>query len=132
MAPNNTIDAASGTIQLKAKFANDDDHLWPGEFVNTRTQADVLRNVVVVPTQAVQHGPDGLFVYEIKPDQTVAQTTVQVGYEDQGRSVVTSGLNGGETVVVAGQSRLSPGTHVKTKAAPAAPPAAPPAAGSQS
>jgi multidrug efflux system membrane fusion protein len=66
----------------------------------------------------VQHGPNGLFVYVVKPDQTVAQTTIQEGYQDAGRSVVTKGLSGSEKIVVTGQSRLSPGTHVQAKAAP--------------
>jgi membrane fusion protein, multidrug efflux system len=112
LTPNNTIDTTSGTISLKANFANQDDHLWPGQFVNTRTQVDVLHNAVTIPTLAVQHGPDGLFVYQVKPDQTVAQTNIQVGYQDDGQSVVTSGLSGTETIVVTGQSRLSPGTRV--------------------
>ena len=62
-----------GTISLKATFANPDDHLWPGQFVNTRVQVTTLQNAITLPTVAVQHGPDGLFVYVVKPDQTVAQ-----------------------------------------------------------
>ncbi len=118
LTPNNTIDTTTGTISLKATFANTDDHLWPGEFVNTRVQVGTLQKAVTIPTVAVQHGPDGLFVYVVKPDQTVAQTTIQEGYEDDGRAVVTKGLSGNENVVVTGQSRLSPGTHVQAKAAP--------------
>jgi multidrug efflux system membrane fusion protein len=113
MTPNNTINTTTGTISLKARFANDDDHLWPGQFVNTRVQVDTLRKVVTIPQLAVQHGPDGLFVYAVKPDQTVAQVNIQVGYQDGGRSVVTKGLSGNQQVVVSGQSRLGPGTHVK-------------------
>jgi multidrug efflux system membrane fusion protein len=113
-----TIDTTTGTISLKASFANADDHLWPGEFVNTRVQVGTLQKAVTVPTVAVQHGPNGLFVYVVKPDQTVAQTTIQEGYQDAGRSVVTKGLSGSEKIVVTGQSRLSPGTHVQAKAAP--------------
>jgi multidrug efflux system membrane fusion protein len=124
LTPNNTIDTTSGTISLKATFANADDHLWPGEFVNTRTQVETLHNAVTVPVVAVQHGPNGLFVYVVKPDQTVAVTSVREGYQDNGRAVITKGLSGNETVVVAGQSRLSPGTRVQAKAATDAPPAA--------
>ncbi len=113
MTPNNSIDATTGTISLKASFTNADDHLWPGEFVNARVQVNVLQHVVTIPTLAVEHGPDGLFVYTVKPDQTVAPVPLQVGYQDGGRSVVTKGLNGTETVVVSGQSRLAPGTKVK-------------------
>jgi membrane fusion protein, multidrug efflux system len=117
LTPNNTIDTSSGTISLKATFANQDDHLWPGQFVNTRVQVDTLHKAVTVPNLAVQHGPDGLFVYTIKPDHTVAQTPVQQGYQDDGRTVITKGLSGSEDIVVTGQSRLSPGTRVQAKAA---------------
>jgi multidrug efflux system membrane fusion protein len=113
VTPNNTINTTTGTISLKAKFANDDDHLWPGQFVNIRVQVDTLHKAVTIPSLAVQHGPDGLFVYTVKPDQTVAQANIQVGYQDAGRSVVTKGLAENQSVVVSGQSRLGPGTHVK-------------------
>ena len=63
MTPNNTIDTATGTISMKATFHNDDNHLWPGEFVNARIQVDMLRHAISVPAAAVQHGPDGTFVY---------------------------------------------------------------------
>jgi membrane fusion protein, multidrug efflux system len=117
VTPNNTIDTTTGTISLKATFANQDDHLWPGQFVNTRVQVGTLHNAVTIPTLAVQHGPDGLFVYVVKPDQTVAQQNVQIGYEDNGRSVVTKGLGAGQAVVVAGQSRLEPGVRVAAASA---------------
>ncbi len=122
LTPNNTIDTSSGTISLKATFANQDDHLWPGEFVNARVQVATLQNAITVPTVAVQHGPNGLFVYVVKPDKTVAQTDVQEGYQDDGRTVITKGLAANETVVVTGQSRLSPGTRVQAKAASTTPP----------
>jgi len=112
LTPDNTIDTATGTISLKATFDNQNDHLWPGEFVNARVQVATFPKAVTVPVVAVQHGPDGLFVYVVKPDRTVGQANVRIGYEDGGRAVVTAGLSGGETVVVAGQSRLSPGTRV--------------------
>jgi multidrug efflux system membrane fusion protein len=131
LTPNNTIDTSSGTIALKATFDNQDDHLWPGQFVNTRVQVETLHKAITIPGVAVQHGPEGLFVYVVKPDQTVAQTTVQEGYQDNGRSVITKGLQGNETVVVTGQSRLSPGTRVQAKAADQAPPG-PPSDGSSS
>ena len=125
LTPNNTIDTTSGTISLKATFANDNDRLWPGQFVNTRLQVEILQHAVTIPALAVQHGPDGLFVYTVKPDQTVAQTDIQIGYQDDGGVVVTKGLSGNETVVVSGQTRLSPGTHITTGGAPAAPPSQP-------
>jgi multidrug efflux system membrane fusion protein len=113
LTPNNTIDTSTGTISLKATFANNDDHLWPGQFANVRLQVGTLHNVVIVPTLAVQHGPDGLFVYVVKPDQTVDQVNVKIAYQDAGRSVVAQGLSANQTVVVSGESRLAPGTHVK-------------------
>lgn len=113
VTPNNTIDTTTGTISLKATFPNKDEHLWPGQFVNTRVQVNILHQAITIPELAVQHGPNGLFVYVVKPDQTVAQANIEVGYEDNGRAVVTKGLAGNETIVVSGQSRLAPGTHVK-------------------
>jgi multidrug efflux system membrane fusion protein len=112
LTPNNTIDTTTGTISLKATFENKDDHLWPGQFVNTRVQVNTLHNAITVPALAVEHGPAGLFVYVVKPDRTVDQANIQVGYEDNGEAVVTKGLASSQTVVVAGQSRLAPGTRV--------------------
>jgi membrane fusion protein, multidrug efflux system len=112
LTPNNTIDTTTGTISLKATFANDDDHLWPGQFVNSRVQVGTLRQVVSVPELSVQHGPDGTFIYVAKPDNTVAQVPIQVGDSVDGRTVVSKGLSGNETVVVSGQSRLQPGSHI--------------------
>jgi multidrug efflux system membrane fusion protein len=114
MTPNNAIDTTTGTISLKASFPNEDDHLWPGQFVNARLQVATLPRAVTIPTIAVQHGPDGLYVFLVKPDATVTQTPVQVGYEDSGMTVVTKGVSGADTVVVSGQSRLAPGMKVKT------------------
>lgn len=118
LTPNNTIDTATGTISLKANFDNKDDRLWPGQFVNTRVRVEVLQNAVILPVPAVQHGPDGLFVYVVKPDQTVAQVAIQTGYQDDNEAVVTKGLSGKETVVMSGQSRLSPGVRVAATTAP--------------
>jgi multidrug efflux system membrane fusion protein len=112
MTPNNTIDTTTGTISLKATFANLDDHLWPGQFVNARVQVGTISNAVTISEPAVEHGPDGTFVYTVKPDGTVAQTNVQVGEQVAGRIVIAKGLTGHETVVVSGQSRLAPGVHV--------------------
>jgi multidrug efflux system membrane fusion protein len=116
MAPNNAIDTATGTISLKARFANADDHLWPGQFVNVRLQVGTLSHALTVPALAVQHGPDGLYVFQVKPDQTVVQTAINVGTQDSGNNgldVVTRGLTSGATVVVSGQYRLVPGARVK-------------------
>jgi multidrug efflux system membrane fusion protein len=113
LTPNNTIDTTTGTISLKANFANDDGHLWPGQFVNARVRVDTLKDVVTVPVPAIEHGPDGLFVYVTKPDGSVDQVDVQVGYQTDDEAVVTKGLSGRETVVVSGQSRLAPGIRVR-------------------
>jgi membrane fusion protein, multidrug efflux system len=112
LTPDNTIDTTTGTISLKATFDNADDHLWPGQFVNTRVQVGTVQKAVTVPRVAIQHGPDGLFVYFVKPDQTVGQASVEIGYQNEDRTVVTKGLSGTETVVVSGQSRLAPGARV--------------------
>ena len=80
------MDTTTGTISLKATFGNDDDHLWPGQFVNARVQVGVLHKAVTVPVLAVQHGPDGLFVYVVKPDRTVDQVNIQVSYQDGDRT----------------------------------------------
>ncbi len=116
ITPNNTIDTATGTISLKAQFTNAERKLWPGEFVDAHIQLALEKNAVTIPPSAIQHGPDDLYVYVIKPDQTVARQTVKVGYEDEGVAVVTDGLSGNEQVVTNGQVRLQPGAHVKVNA----------------
>lgn len=117
LTPNNTIDQASGTISLKATVPNDDEHLWPGQFVNVRVQVNTIPHALTVPVAAVQHGPDGLFVYVVKPDQTVDQANVKVGHEDDKIAVVTDGLSASQAVVVNGQARLSPGTKIRPASA---------------
>jgi multidrug efflux system membrane fusion protein len=112
LTPNNAIDTNTGTISLKATFTNDDDRLWPGEFVNAHLLVDTLHNAVTVPVTAVVHGPDGLFVYSVQPNSTVQQQPVEVGYQDGGTAVITKGLQAGTQVVVAGQARLAPGARV--------------------
>ncbi|MEJ1974989.1 MAG: efflux RND transporter periplasmic adaptor subunit [Acetobacteraceae bacterium] len=110
--PNNSIDTSTGTIQLKAVFPNERERLWPGEFVAAHLQLALLRNVVTVPLPAVQHGPGGLYVYTVTPNQTVAQQTIAVGYENGQTAVVTKGLKDGDAVVLTGQARLEPGVRV--------------------
>jgi multidrug efflux system membrane fusion protein len=122
LTPNNSIDTTTATIQLKATFPNDNDKLWPGEFVNARLLVSTLHQAVTVPLPAVQHSPDGLFVYTVGPDNTVKMQTVQVGYQDAATAVITKGLQGNQNVVLAGQSRLTPG--IRVTATPANSPAA--------
>jgi multidrug efflux system membrane fusion protein len=109
---NNSIDAQTGTITLKAEFPNLDDKLWPGQFSSGRLRLRLASKVLTVPPPAVQHGPDGLYAYVIKPDNTAERREIKVGYQDATASVVTDGLHEGETVVVSGQLRLQPGTRV--------------------
>jgi multidrug efflux system membrane fusion protein len=112
MTPNNTIDTTTGTISFKATFENQDNHLWPGQFVNARVQVGTVHDAVTIPDAAVQHGPDGTFVYTVGSDGTVAQADVVVGDQVDGLIVITKGLAANATVVVSGQSRLAPGVHV--------------------
>jgi membrane fusion protein, multidrug efflux system len=128
LTPNNTIDTSTGTISLKATFANTDDHLWSGQFVNAEVTVSTLPKAVTVPTLAVNHGPDGTFVYVVAANGTAQQVNVTAGHQWDNRQVITKGLSGNETIVVNGQSRLAPGTPVKATAAAGdgAPASAPP------
>lgn len=110
---NNMVDQATGTIQMKADFANRDERLWPGEFVNVRVTLRVRRNVPTVPSQTVEDGPDGHFAYVIKPNDTVERRAVTVAAIQDGIAVVTKGLRPGERVVVDGQFRLTNGSRIR-------------------
>jgi len=112
---NNTVDEATGTIQLKATFPNENDVLWPGQFVHVALNLSELTNAVVVPSQAVQTGQNGVFIYVVKADQTVEERQVTIGIMYQGETVVQTGLKAGETVVTDGQLRLAPGVKVNVK-----------------
>ena len=109
---DSAIDTTTGTIKLKAVFANQDDSLWPGQFVNVRMQVDVRSGAVTVPSGAVQRGAQGLYVFSVKPDGTAAVRPVDVLQDDGKVAVIGTGIEPGETVVVAGQSRLTNGTRV--------------------
>lgn len=121
---DNQIDAATATVKLKAKFANTDDALWPGQFVNVRLQLGVESGAISVPDAAVQRGPNGSYVYVIGADHTVSMRTIATGASESGSTLVTSGLKAGERIVVDGQYRLQPGAKVTetgpTSASPAA------------
>ena len=123
---NNTVDQASGTIRMKATFANADNVLWPGLSVSTRLLVETLKQVVVVPEDAVQHGPNGLYAYVVGTDNKVALQDIKVGPDDQGQSVVLQGLSAGQNVVTEGQYRLQQGALVQATApdTPGAPPSA--------
>jgi multidrug efflux system membrane fusion protein len=121
---DNMIDQATGTIHLKARFDNDDERLWPGEFVNLRLILSTHKGVATVPQQTVQVGPNGYYAYVIKPDNTVERRVVEVASMQDGLAVISKGLTAGEKVVVDGQYRLTEGARVNPTAA-----AAPGAAG---
>ena len=112
---DNSIDTQTGTITLKAQFPNLDDKLWPGQFTTARLRLRVAAGALTVPPSAVQHGPDGLYVYVVKPDNTAARVDVKIGYQDQVSTIVTDGLHEGDTVVLSGQLRLQPGTRVDAR-----------------
>jgi multidrug efflux system membrane fusion protein len=118
LTPDNSIDPATGTIKLKASFPNPGNALWPGQFVNIRLLSAVEKNVLTVPTAAVQHGPSGLYAYVVKPDATVARQDVAIAYDNGTTAVITKGLAAGDTVVVAGQSRLQEGARVAATGQP--------------
>lgn len=110
---DNQISSDSGTFRARALFNNSDNSLWPGQFVNVRMQLRTIGGGVVIPTQAVMRGPDGEYVYIVKPDSTVAMQTVKSGVEVGDSNVqITEGLKGGERVVSEGQFRLKPGSKV--------------------
>ena len=114
---DNTVDTNTGTIGLKATFANPDRQLWPGQFVNVHLQLSVQSNAIVVPSPAVQTGQNGQFVFVVKQDQTVAMQPVEAGTTYGNDTVITKGLHPGETVVTDGQLMLLPGAKVKIKPA---------------
>jgi membrane fusion protein, multidrug efflux system len=124
LTPNNAIDTGTGTIQLLAMFPNENERLWPGEFINAHLRVEVLHSAVAVPAVAVQHGPNGVFVFIVRPDGTTATQAVALGYLAGDTVVIRRGLQGGEMVVTSGQSRLAPGTRVAVQQE-APPPAAP-------
>lgn len=115
---DNAIDPATGTIHLKAAFANTDERLWPGEFVNAQVVLSVRKGVPTVPAQTVQEGPNGHYVYVIEKDDTVKRRTVEVLSEQQGIAVIGKGLEPGERVVIDGQYRLVEGARVRIQQAP--------------
>lgn len=111
---DNQIDQTTSTIRLKARFANDDERLWPGEFVHLRVQVDTRKDAVTVPSVALQRGPQGVYAWVVKPDNTADQRPITATTVDD-VAIVTKGLAPGDRVVVNGQYRLQPGSPVDTK-----------------
>jgi membrane fusion protein, multidrug efflux system len=112
---DNTVDTTTGTIKLKGAFANKARRLWPGQFVNVILTLATRSDAVVVPTQAIQTGQQGQFVFVVKPDLTVDSRPVAVGFALGDESVIEKGLEAGETVVTDGQLRLITGTKVEVQ-----------------
>lgn len=110
---DNGVDVATGTIQLKAIVANDDEKLAPGQFVGVSLVLDTLKEAVVIPTEAVQQGPGGSFLFVAKEDSTVEIRKVRVASVQKQFAIVAEGLAGGETVVTEGHLRLTPGARIK-------------------
>lgn len=110
---DNTVDASTGTIHLKATFENRDGMLWPGQFVNVALTLDTLRDATVVPSEAVQEGRQGQVVFVVKPGNTVEIRPVSTGFSRGRVTVIEKGLAPGETVVVDGQMALFPGAPVR-------------------
>ncbi|MFI3272058.1 MAG: efflux RND transporter periplasmic adaptor subunit [Pseudomonadota bacterium] len=112
---SNAVDATTGTIALRALFANEDRNLWPGQFVNVELSLGQLENVITVPTSAIQHGIAGSYVYVVSPENTADFRIVTVGAKDEGRVEVRSGVHAGERVVVEGFMRLRPDALMEVK-----------------
>ncbi len=117
---DNFVDQASATMRLKAVFANEDERLWPGDFVNARVLLEVRRDAVTIPSAAVQRGPDGIFTWVVTPVDLVEVRTISSGPTTGGQTIVVRGLAQGERVVVDGQYKLRPNARV-TVNAPAGP-----------
>jgi multidrug efflux system membrane fusion protein len=114
---DNQVDQTTGTVKLKGEFPNADLQLWPGQFVNVRVLIDTLRQVVVVPTAAIQRGPDGPFVYVLKNDSTVTVRRVRLTQQDDVQAVVATGLQADERVITTGFGRLTEGAQVTVSSA---------------
>jgi len=112
---DNQIDQLTSTIRLKARFPNEDSRLWPGEFVRIRAQIDAREHVVTIPPPALQRGPNGLYAWVIKSDNTAEQRNLDAQTVDGDTVIVSRGLKAGENVVVSGQYRLQAGTRVDAK-----------------
>jgi multidrug efflux system membrane fusion protein len=112
---DNAVDSTTGTIKLKATFENPDNRLWPGQFVNVALTLVTQPNAVVVPSQAVQTGQVGQYVFVVKKDMTAEYRPVVAGNSVAGKTIIQKGLEAGETLVTDGQLRLVPGMKVAVK-----------------
>jgi multidrug efflux system membrane fusion protein len=121
---DNQIDTTTGTGKLKAVFANKDRSLWPNEFVNIHLLLEVRKNNIVVPAAAIQRGPQGTYVFGVKPDKTAEMRPVTVSFSEGNFAAISKGVSQGDMVVTDGQDKLQSGTHVeiRTGAAPGSAP----------
>jgi multidrug efflux system membrane fusion protein len=110
---DNQIDPSTGTIRMKATFANTNLHLWPGQFANTRLLLTVRSNAIVVPASVVQRGPDGSYAFVVQDDDTVQMQRLKVDFIEQQEAVIAEGLQPGQKVVIDGQYKLQPGSKIR-------------------
>lgn len=115
---DNQIDPATGTGKLKGVFDNTESALWPNQFVNVHLLLEVRKNTLVVPAAAVQRGPQGTYVFTVKPDKTAEMRKVEVGFSEGNLTALASGLQPGEIVVTDGQDKLQPGSRVEIRGGP--------------
>ena len=113
---DNIVDQASATMRLKAMFDNADERLWPGDFVNARVAVDIKRDVLTIPSVAVQRGPDGIFTWVITPKNTAEARAIAAGLTSGDQTIVTSGLAEGERIVIDGQYKLRQNSVVAVNA----------------
>jgi membrane fusion protein, multidrug efflux system len=128
VAIDNQIDPTTGTVRLKAAFANTDDVLYPNQFVNARVLIDVLHDAVLAPAEAIQRGPQGAYVYVVKPDKVVQMRRVQLGPSEGSTVAVRDGVTDSEALVVDGAEKVQDGARVEATVRKAAPTGAPAAA----
>ncbi|HEY2996912.1 MAG TPA: efflux RND transporter periplasmic adaptor subunit [Methylomirabilota bacterium] len=119
---DNAVDQTTGTIRLKATYANTERRLWPGQFINVSMTLAVENDALVIPAQALQTGQQGPFVFVVKPDQTVDTRRVAVNRTQGSETILTSGVEAGESVVTDGQPRLVQGAKVEVRTATGRPP----------
>jgi len=113
---DNHVDPSTGTVQMKARFPNDDRKLWPGQFVNVRLTLQVLHDALIIPSAAVMHGPQQAFVYIVSPDRKAVVRTIAVISTQESNAIIASGLVAGESVVTDGQMSLRPGSDLNVRA----------------
>jgi multidrug efflux system membrane fusion protein len=109
---DNTVDQATSTIRLKASFPNEDEKLWPGDFVNARLLVETRKDVIALPSSAVQRGQQGLFAWIVTDKNTAEPRPIEVGPISGNLTIVTAGVNEGERVVTDGQYKLARGAPV--------------------